>query len=411
LIKLITDRYPALAFSLYRRYWLASLGSVGGWQIAAVAMGWLVFDLSGSVLDLGILGAALALPGIVMTMVGGVIADRFEKRTVLLMTTWVQVLVLILLACLDALGLISVTQVWLLAAIISTVSGIDGPTRQAFFPHLINRDALLSAVALNSVLWQLTRMVVPAVAGLIIATYSTALVFWLAALGYLIMLIVLLQIRLHLPGIQGSSPLSQIMEGLRFIVVNPLFRNLILLCYASMFFLSAYQQLMPAFADLLGAGPKGFGLLMSASGVGSIVGTVISGAIKPGPRYGRTMLAAAGFSAVMLSAFAVSTMLPSYLLALLFVLFSAAGLSVFLILSATALQFEVPDQLRGRVLGIHTITYSLMPLGALLIGALAEVYGTPVAMLMGLAGYTFIWMGLGASASIRHLEQPDGRSN
>jgi len=225
------------------------------------------------------------------------------------------------------------------------------------------------------------------------------------------MLIVLLQIRLHLPGIQGSSPLSQIMEGLRFIVVNPLFRNLILLCYASMFFLSAYQQLMPAFADLLGAGPKGFGLLMSASGVGSIVGTVISGAIKPGPRYGRTMLAAAGFSAVMLSAFAVSTMLPSYLLALLFVLFSAAGLSVFLILSATALQFEVPDQLRGRVLGIHTITYSLMPLGALLIGALAEVYGTPVAMLMGLAGYTFIWMGLGASASIRHLEQPDGRSN
>ena len=96
MIKLITDRYPALAFNLYRRYWLASLGSVGGWQIAAVAMGWLVFDLSASVLDLGILGAAMALPAIVMTMVGGVIADRFEKRSVLLMTTWVQVLVLVL---------------------------------------------------------------------------------------------------------------------------------------------------------------------------------------------------------------------------------------------------------------------------------------------------------------------------
>jgi hypothetical protein len=114
------------------------------------------------------------------------------------------------------------------------------------------------------------------------------------------------------------------MEGLRFIAVNPLFRNLILLCYATMLFLSAYQQLMPAFADLLGAGPKGFGFLMSASGIGSIAGTVISGAIKPGPLYGRYMLGAAALAVVMLSAFAVSTMLPSYFLALLFVLLAAA---------------------------------------------------------------------------------------
>jgi len=404
----IIDRYPALGFRLYRRYWLASLGSVGGWQIAAVAMGWLVFDLSGSALDLGILGAAMALPAILMTIIGGVIADRFEKRSVLLTTTSLHVLFLVLLACLDVLDSISVAQIWLVAAAISTVSGIDWPTRQAFFPHLIDRDALLSAVALNSVLWQLTRMVVPAVAGLLIALYDTALIFALAAMGYGVMLAVLLQIRLRLPGTQGTSPLAQIMEGLRFIAINPLFRNLILLCYATMLFLSAYQQLMPAFADLLGAGPKGFGLLMSASGIGSIAGTVVSGAIKPGVLYGKYMLGAAALAVVMLSAFAVSTMLPSYFLALLFVLLAAACMSVFLIFSATALQAEVPGDLRGRVLGIHGITYSLMPLGALLIGALAEVYGTPQAMLMGLAGYTFIWLGMGSSISIKQLEQPRG---
>jgi MFS family permease len=175
-----------------------------------------------------------------------------------------------------------------------------------------------------------------------------------------------------------------------------------------MLFLSAYQQLMPAFADLLGAGPKGFGLLMSASGIGSIAGTVVSGAIKPGVLYGKYMLGAAALAVVMLSAFAVSIMLPSYFLALLFVLLAAAFMSVFLIFSATALQAEVPGELRGRVLGIHGITYSLMPLGALLIGALAEVYGTPQAMLMGLAGYTFIWLGMGSSVSIKQLEQPRG---
>lgn len=404
----ITDRYPALGFSLYRRYWLASLGSVGGWQIAAVAMGWLVFDLSGSALDLGILGAAMALPAIIMTIIGGVIADRFEKRSVLLTTTSLHVLFLVLLVCLDILDRISVAQIWLVAAAISTVSGIDWPTRQAFFPHLIDQNALLSAVALNSVLWQLTRMVVPAVAGLLIAVYDTALIFALAAMGYGVMLAVLLQIRLRLPGTQGTSPLEQIMEGLRFIAVNPLFRNLILLCYATMLFLSAYQQLMPAFAELLGAGPKGFGLLMSVSGIGSIAGTVISGAIKPGALYGKYMLGAAALAVVMLSAFAVSTMLPSYRLALLFVLMAAACMSVFLILSATALQAEVPGELRGRVLGIHGITYSLMPLGALLIGALAEVYGTPQGMLMGLASYTFIWLGMGSSASLKQLEQPHG---
>jgi MFS family permease len=119
----ITDRYPALGFSLYRRYWLASLGSVGGWQIAAVAMGWLVFDLSGSALDLGILGAAMALPAIIMTIIGGVIADRFEKRSVLLTTTSLHVLFLVLLVCLDILDRISVAQIWLVAAAISTVSG------------------------------------------------------------------------------------------------------------------------------------------------------------------------------------------------------------------------------------------------------------------------------------------------
>ena len=155
----IVRRFPALGYPMYRRYWLASLASVGGWQISAVAMGWLVFELTASPVDLGILGAATAIPAIVFTVVGGVVADRYDKRGVLLTTTTLNALLLFVLAALVALDIVTVWHIWLIAAAISLVGAIDGPTRQSFFPHLIDKPALLSAVALNSVLWQATRMV------------------------------------------------------------------------------------------------------------------------------------------------------------------------------------------------------------------------------------------------------------
>ncbi|MEM7100216.1 MAG: MFS transporter [Pseudomonadota bacterium] len=133
----LLDRYPALKFPLYRRYWLASLGSVGGWQLASLAMGWLVFELTKSTLDLGILGAAIAIPAIALTIVGGVVADRFEKRSILLITTLINSFLLFLLGVLDWTGVITVWQVWLIAGAISLVSGFDWPTRRPSFPILL----------------------------------------------------------------------------------------------------------------------------------------------------------------------------------------------------------------------------------------------------------------------------------
>ena len=401
------SKYPALGFPLYRRYWLASLASVGGWQISAVAMGWLVFELSGSTLDLGILGAATALPAIVMTFAGGVIADRFEKRWVLIITTLLNALLLLILALLAWLKIVDVWHVWLIAGGISVISGVDWPTRQSFFPHLIDRNALLSAVALNSVLWQATRMIVPAFGGLLLAVYDPSLVFVLAALGYLVMLVVISRIDVSLPGEAHESPLQQIRIGLKFIAGHAFFRNLILLSYLTMLFLSSYMQLMPAFADLLGAGPTGFGILMSATGLGSILGTILSGSLSPGENYGRVMLGGAITAAFLLMAFALASLSGSYPLALLFALLAATGTSMFLILSTTALQAEVPDALRGRVMGIHGITYSLMPLGALLTGAIANVISTPLALIATLSLYLLLvgWI-IANNANLRRLTAP-----
>jgi MFS family permease len=396
-----------LSYPLYRRYWLASLASVGGWQISAIAMGWLVFELSGSAFDLGVLGAATALPAIILTIAGGVIADRFEKRAVLIVTTALNVVLLCVLAVLEFSGVVTVWHIWLIAAAISIVSGVDWPTRQSFFPHLIEKPALLSAVALNSVLWQSTRMVLPALGGVMLAWLQAGYVFMLAALGYGIMLWVIFGIRLHLPGSVTQSVLEQTREGVRFILQTPLFRNLILLSYATMFFLSAYMQLMPAFAGLFEAGPAGFGVLMSATGVGSITGTAIAGGFKVGRHYGSVMLFAALAGTVFLFAFAATALLPNYGLGLAVVMLAAAATSVFLIFSTTALQSQVPDELRGRVMGIHGITYSLMPMGALLTGSLAQPLGTAQALMVSLTIYVCLLMFLGfGKKSIRDLSAP-----
>ena len=403
----LAQRYPALGFLLYRRYWLASLASVGGWQIANMAMGWKVFELSGKALDLGVLGATTAIPAIVLTLIGGVIADRFDKRLVLICTTCVNALLLFLLAGLDYSGVLTVWQVWLLAGAISMVTGIDWPARSSFFPNLIDRAALLSAVALNSVLWQVTRMVLPALGGLLLAVYETSLVFLLAGCGYLVMLVTLLRTSIQLPGDRSTSPVQQVVEGLRFVLSDPLFRNLILLSYVTMLFLSSYMQLMPAFAKLLLAGPKGYGVLMSVTGVGSIAGTFVAGAYHFGSSYGRWMLIAAGLAAAALCCFALAVMLPSYWVAAVFVFLAAMGTSVFLILSTTALQARVPDALRGRVMGIHGITYSLMPLGALFTGGLAAWVSTPVALLVSIVLFLLILLGMTLGApDVRRLGAP-----
>ena len=164
----ILELYPALGFALYRRYWFASFASVGATQIITLGQGWLIFELSGSALQLGVLGAAAAVPNILMTLIGGVIADRFDKRIILMSTSLTITFLLAALAWLDFSGTVQVWHVLTVAALVSLVSGLDWPTRVSIYTHLIDRSAFMSAVALNSFIWQSTRMAMPALGGVII---------------------------------------------------------------------------------------------------------------------------------------------------------------------------------------------------------------------------------------------------
>jgi MFS family permease len=380
----ITARYPALGFPLYRRYFFASFASVGATQFATLAQGWLVFELSGSALDLGLLGAAAALPNIVVSLFGGVVADRFDKRRIILVASALTAALLLLLALLDVLGLAAVWHIWLVAGLVSVITGIEWPTRQAIFPHLIEREALLSAVALNAFIWQSTRMVMPAIGGALIAATNTASVFFLASLGYLVMCLVMLTLRVDLPRHDhAGSALDQIREGVHFIWTNELFRWLIALSFAGMFFANAYVQIMPAFAVMLGAGESGYGALLSAGGLGSVVGTLLAGMAQRSWPPGVVLLTAAALSGICLYPFALAVALGWYPLAMGAVFAVALASSIFMISSMTALQLAVPDALRGRVMGIHSVTYSLVPLGGLLMGAIADRASEATAVVLG----------------------------
>ncbi len=385
----------ALRHPVFLKYWLGSFTSVGATQLQVMGLGWLVYELSNSTLELGYLGAAAGFPAIATSLFGGVLADRFDKRILLIVTSLITAALLTLLAVLDLAGVITVWQVIVIAACISLVTGFDWPARQAIFPHLIDREDMMSAVALTSVIWQACRMVMPAFGGLVIALSDTWVLFAFCAAGFFVMFIVMLTLEIRpsksVQPANRRSTLHQINEGVQFILRDPTFFALITLSYAIFFFASTHMQLMPAFATLLGADEVGYGYLISMTGIGSVVGTVISGYLQQSRRLGLAMLLSAAISCIFLYAFAAITASNShghieggFVLALCMLFSAHIFSSVFMITSTTILQLEVPDQLRGRVMGFHAITYNLMPLGGLFAGSIAAVSSTPIAISVGI---------------------------
>ncbi|XOV88161.1 MAG: MFS transporter [Pseudomonadota bacterium] len=389
-------RLSALRHPGYLRYWLGSFASVGATQLQIMGQGWLVYELTGSALMLGYLGAAASIPAIVMTLFGGALADRLNKQHVLMTTSLVVAVLILGLAGLDATEQVTAWHVILIAGVVSFTSGFDWPTRQSIFPTLIERDDMMSAVALNSIIWQSSRMIMPALGGLLIAVTDTWVVFVLCAAGFLTMFFVVAGLKLDLPKpVITASTLQQIGEGLGYIFHNRLFLVLISMSYASMFFANTHMQLMPAFSGLLGAGETGYGYLISATGVGSVVGTVLVGSFQSSRQLGNIIFASAALAGVCIYGFCLATHLAAtlplaYALAMTSVFAAAVFSSVFMICSMTALQLQVPDELRGRVMGFHGITYSLMPLGGLAAGALATLMSAPMAVAIGISVYLLI---------------------
>jgi MFS family permease len=388
---MVARRAPALMEQPYRRFWLATMACDGGYQLMILAQGWLIFELTGSALQLGILGAAIALPNIMMTLIGGVIADRYGKKRILMVTSLIAGLLLLLLTVLDQAGHIEVWHVLSIAALISLVSGLNWPAQVSILPELVPREAMTNAVALTTVIWQGMRMLMPVAGGLLLVLTDTWLLLLLAALGSFVMFGIMFILPVQDRSVLTESPLQQLRDGLRYIWDHALFRWILILTFTGMLFTQSVIQIGPVLAELLGRAEMGYGLLISATGVGSVLGTLLIGSADQQNRLGLVMLGGAMLSVLCLALFALATLISVFWVAATILFFFSLFASFFLVGSMSVLQLTVPDELRGRVMGIHTISFSLPPLGGLWIGATSEMLSGPLGQGLGTA--SALWLG------------------
>ncbi len=377
---------PALRYPKYRAYWIGALASVGGYQTLIFGQGWLTFELTGSPLYLGYIGLASASSSIALNLFGGVFADKLDKRRLIVITQLITASLVFLLAFITLLGVVQVWHIILIAFVAGGVGAFDQPAQQALYPHLIDRKAIVSAVALDSAVWQGMRIVAPAAAGFVISQAGTATAFFIAGAGFVTMAAVMLLLKVpRIESSSGGNPMQDMVEGLKFIGGSAVFSFLIGMTFFNSFFGMAYMMMMPAFAvDILKVGADGQGMLMGAGGIGSLTITMVMSSMSGSAHRGPMIVGGGAVFGLSVATFALTSLyVGSIPLALTMMLIMGVSNSIYMISIRSSLQLLTPDSMRGRLMGFFGMTWSIMPLGAFQAGAIAEFVGVPVAVATG----------------------------
>jgi MFS family permease len=402
----VLQALSALRHRNYRLYWLGQLSSVLAQNMEGVAQGWLVLELTNSPLLLGLTGLAFAIPTITLTLLGGVIADRADRRRIMIASQSFSALTFLLLALLIVLERVMLWHVMVAAFASGCVRAFDRPSRMALLPQMVPQEDIPNAVAVGGTIWQLNRLVGPALAGMLIYLIGIGPTYLFCVGASLTAVILWLGIRVKdAPAPAGSGGVIQHMaEGLNFIRSNEVFLMFIALIFFNSAFGMSYLILMPVFArNVLEVGSQGFGFLQSAGGAGALIGVLAVAWFSHSRGKGKQALFGAAAFGVLLVAFAIS---KSYLFSIAMAFALGAASQFYMTTISTVLQMNLPNELRGRVMGIYGLAWELMPVGGMIAGAIAEFAGAPIAV--GFGGFMVAAMALWIAAfypSIRRLEQ------
>lgn len=375
----------ALGHRNFRLFWTGQLISLVGTWMQMIARGWLVLELTHSPFWLGMVGFANAFPVLLLSLWGGVIADRFPKRSLVIWTQAISMLMAFLLAALTLTGAVQVWHILAISVVLGTVFAFDAPARQSFTVEMVGKEDLMNAVALNSAIFNGARVLGPAIGAVTLAWQGPGLAFLLNGLSYLAVLVGLFKMKI--PPVlkkQETESKGKIVEGLNYVRHHDTIAVLMTLVAVVSIFAFPYSTLMPIFADVvLRVGKEGYGTLMVLTGIGSLIGalslTVQSGRAKT--KRGRIILAGAMGLPIFLGVFALST---NYLLSLAMLL--GVGWTMISINATinTVVQTNVPDELRGRVNGVFALLFiGVAPLGNLQAGLVADHFGAPLAVFFG----------------------------
>jgi MFS family permease len=402
--QLAADRFAALRHRNFRLFWSGQALSVIGTWMQSVALYWLMYRLTNSPFLLGLTGVALSLPVLCFSLVGGVVADRVERRRLVRTTQTCNLLQAGVLAAYVTFGHPAPAVLLVLALANGVINAFDFPARQSFISELVAPADLPNAIALNSMVFNGARLVGPAVAGLVLAHAGEAPCFWLNAASYVPLLWNLGRLTLK-PRPRGphAPALTTLLAGVRYTYHTPRLRNLLVLLGLAGMLGSQYAVLMPVFADqLLKAGARGYGLLMSVAGLGAVLGTLTLTGQRGRPALCRTLFLGLAAFGVGLVAFSYSRSLWLSL-GLSFVV--GFGMILFTATTNTLLQITVLDEFRGRVMSLFTLMLiGTAPFGSFLMGTMADRAGAPTAVRV--AGVVCLLGALWLARQLRAVARP-----
>src|SRR6266699_2056425 len=382
-------RFGALAHRNFRLFFLGQGVSLIGTWMQNVGQGWLVLELTNSPFYVGLVSALGSLGVLLLTIYAGVVVDRTNKHRRVVLTQTLSMLPAFALAALVWSRTVAVWHVAALAAFLGVVNAFDIPARQAFIVDLAGKDDLMNAIALNSSAFNAARVIGPAVAGVLIGALGVGVCFFLNGVSYLAVIAGLLAMRLppYAPSPRSGSAWAGLSEALAFIRGDRSVFALVVLMALFSIFGFPYFVIMPVFArDVLHRGAAGYGLMMTAVGIGALVGALAVASFDRRIRKGPTLMAAGGSFGLLLVAFACSKV---YALSVALLALTGATMIVNNALTNATIQTIVPDALRWRVMGFYAFVFvGRAPRGSLQMGALAERIGPSAAVALGGAATT-----------------------
>jgi len=406
--------FGALRHTNFRLYWSGQVVSLIGTWMQSVSQPWLVLELGGSAFQVGTVIALQFAPALFLAPIGGVLADRFDKRGLLLVT---QVFAMLQAATLFGLTFSGVVEIWhiqLLALILGVTSAFDMPVRQSFVAEVVPREDLLQAIALNSASFNLARVVGPAIAGVALAVFGSAFNFGVNTLTYTAVLGCLLLIdgttlhRVPVPLVRPSIRFS-LAEGVRYAVGNPNVLWLLVLLGGMSIFAMNFQVLLPLFARFtLGLDATGFGALFAVMGIGSLGGSLVLAFM--GDRRPRLRLILGGGVAFLAAEVVLGLVRVP---AIAYPVVALVGLASMLMVNTinASVQRSVPDALRGRVMALYvTVFAGSGPLGGLFAGGVAQLLGPPAGFILGavLASIFLVLAAWGLGVFRSDIQRPFG---
>jgi MFS family permease len=371
------------------------VSQIGTW-LQIVAQSWLVYRLTDSPLMLGLVSFAALVPVIPVSLLAGVISDRFPRRTLILLAETVLMLQAFTMAALTWLEVIQVWHVFVLSLILGVAAALEQPARLALVVDTVGKEDLTSAVALNAAVYSSARIIGPSLAGLLLAWVGEASCFFINGVTFLAVILALLAMRLP-PWIPPAKRLSMgvgLADGFRYVWNTGTIRGLMAIIALSSLLTLPYIALMPVFAeDVLHVGPQGLGFLLTGSGIGAIVGALAAANLQPGRR-GMWLAWSNVVGPVFLVLFCLA---PSFYLGLAIIAMVGASNALRQTLASSLIQILALEQYRGRVMStFYLLSNGMQQAGAVGMGAVAEVAGVPAtvgagALLGVVLGILFLW--------------------